>query len=766
MKIRLILVFFMMFFTSYVCAAKDNLITMVNVKGLHNVKLGKVLSVISLEKGKSYSAQAAKKDIGAITELKCFDNIEVRYDKSKGMLTFVVTEKPYIDDIVFKGNLWFSKNKLRNVSLFKQKDYYDSSKLEEAKKKILDLYSDKGYIKCKVECYPTIDSVTNKMTITFLVTEGNKVVIGKINIKGNKFLKNKRFLKLMKKTKVNEVFKEESFKNDLDAVSSFYLNNGFMDYKFVSSSIAYDKTQTKMLLTLNIKEGSSYKIGKVTYSGNLSFDDEKIEKLIKLKSGCVFEQDKIIETIQAMYEFYKNEGYLNVFIDQNFSKNKIDKNVVNVNFSIKENYIVHVGNIDIDGLVYTDEKFIRREFSLKSGDVLALNKVRRGVEKIHNLGFVEGAVCRPIPTSETSDIMDLFLSVTESVGANVNLMLGASAFDINALSGGLQFQHLNLFGRGQRGTLSGELSKRNKGAELEWSEPWFLNKNLLLSGGASIEDARKDHASIEDAYSDQRISAYGKVGHRLTEYTALSLGFKVENIKIYGISKAAAEADVDVKESESTATSLKKLDSLTTSVFVEGSRDSRNDFFDPSKGNKTIFVSQIATTAFGGDISFIKGTAKSTWYFPTVWKFVLSINLEGMAIWPYANQEQIPIYERFTMRGNNTVRGYKETGEIGPDGGGTVKGILNVEYKCPLAAPDGKTFVQGFIFGDIGGIWNDFKSTNFEVGKKLENLHFSLGFGLKVATPIAPIKFEWGWGFNHIKPEDNKFLLGFSMALP
>jgi outer membrane protein assembly factor BamA len=125
MKIRLALLFFMMFFVSCVCVAGNSIIKKVEVEGLHNVKSRKVLSVIELKRGKSYSVDAAREDVSAITALEYFDDVEVRYDESRRALIFAVTEKPYIEHIIFKGISEFSASKLKSTSLLKEKNYYD-----------------------------------------------------------------------------------------------------------------------------------------------------------------------------------------------------------------------------------------------------------------------------------------------------------------------------------------------------------------------------------------------------------------------------------------------------------------------------------------------------------------------------------------------------------------------------------------------------------------------------------------------------------------
>ena len=715
--------------------ADSGVVSQVVVDGLQNVKSRNVLSAVTLKKGKPYSADTARDDVRSILELGFFDNVEVRFDKVSGVLTYAVNEKPYIEKINFKGNKEFSEGKLKSQSTLKEKDYYDLSKFEETKTKIINYYKDRGFADCSFDVYPTVNSDSNKMTINFLITEGNKIVIGDVAIEGVISFKAKKVLKLMK-TKAKKIFKEETYQLDLKNIEVFYKNNGFMDYLFVASSTTYNPERTKMFITLNISEGVKYALGDISYAGNDAVDDKQMKKIIKIKKGDTFSQGKIYETMQGVYEAYSDRGYLHSVVTPEF--NKGDKvGVVDVDFSITENSLVYVGNIYIDGLVSTKEKVIRREILLKGGQVLAANKVRRSMERIFNLGFIESAEPQILPTG-SPDIMDLVFNITE--GKPGMITAGAGYSSVDYFVGSLQFQHMNLFGLGQRLNLLWEFGARRQNYEIDWTEPWIFNKNASLTLSAYNILRVRDYSTTSDAYKENRIGAAVRVGPRVSDRIGLLFGYSYEHVRLYDI-------DNGVRSDIEAATDLSK--DRTSSIMSQITYDTRDYVFDPSKGNRQLANIQLAGGPMGGNVNFVKGIAKSSWFFPTFWRFVLSFNINAGIITPYGGQDTVPIYEKFYVGGADTVRGYKYRTEIGPTDGGTVMTVLNVEYKFPIVSEKGRTILQGAFFYDIGGTWADPEDIDFSLGTGVNNLRSGVGFGIRFATPVFPLRLDWGYGLNH-----------------
>ncbi|GMO64847.1 MAG: outer membrane protein assembly factor BamA [Endomicrobiia bacterium] len=731
MKIRYIfvLIFIFMFFSVH-SYADSYVVSNVLISGLRNASLKSVLSVVSLKKGERYSKYQARKDVASIVGLGYFNDVKFHFNKQSRSLVFEVSEDPFIERVVFRGNSEFSTRKLKSVSTLKEKDYYNFSKLEETKKNISTLYVNKGYVDCKIEVYPTVNVETNKMTLTFLITENNKIIIGDIKIDGVVYFKEKEILKVMK-TKFKKVFKEDIYQMDLKSIEKFYKNNGFIDYQFISLTTKYNDTKTEMFITLNINEGNRYKIDSVTYDGNFIVDDKQMKKVIRVKNGEIFDQYKVEEAVDRIRKSYFNKGYLKVVVKPCFNKKDIS-GTVDLNFLVEENEVFYLGNIYINGLLSTKDKVIRREILLKPGNVLMIKKLLRSIERIYNLGFIENVEYNELPT-EVFNIFDLEFYVTENAKkSNFNAGLGYSASEsFKSIVGLVQLQHMNIFGLGQKLNLFCELGKGRQNYEIDWTEPWIFDRNMSLGLNVYKRDdiryRKNDNNDWESEVSKEKIMENDKrtgfkvnLGPRISELVSLSFGYKYENVDFRSIEKEKGKI---------------------SSVFSNFLYDSRNYVFDPSKGNLQSVTLQVASDVLGGNKNFIRGTVDSKWFFPTFWRFVLSANLRVGLVTSYGN-ESVPIYERFYIGGADTIRGY-DRDEIKFCMGGKLMGIINVEYRFPIISQSDRTVVQGFLFYDIGGLWER-KGT----GRKL---YQSVGFGVRLPIPMFPIKFDCAYGLNQTK---------------
>jgi len=719
-----------------VCAFADtDKITSIKIDGLQNVKEKTVTSAIGHKKGAEYTDDQARIDVRAILDLGSFENVDFNFSRESGVLTYTVTEKPYIVTINFKGNKQFSAGKLKSESTLKEKQFFDSAKLDETKSKIISLYKDAGFADVTIEAYPTTDPATNMMTINFLITENNKIVVGGIKIDGASAFTEKKIIGQMK-TSVNKVFKDDVFKTDLATIESFYKDSGFMNYKLLNSTVTFNDDRTKMLITLSISEGAKYTIGNIAFDGNEALSDSEISKVIKINKGDLFQQSKITETMQALYALYSNRGYLHASITPSFSGDSKD-GVVNISFAIQENSVVYVGNVYIEGLVTTKDKVIRRELLLKHGDVMSADKVRRSVEKLYNLGFLDSAEPQILNT-QSPDAMDLVFNITE--GKPGMITAGAGYSSVDQFVGSIQFQHMNLFGLGQKLNLLWEFGAIRQNYEVDWTEPWIFNKNASLTLSAYNIQRLMDYANVTSAYKENRTGASVTVGPRISDKIGLSFGYKYEYVTLTDI-------DPSVLSDIEAATDLSR--SATSSILAQFTYDTRDYVFDPSRGSRQLLALQFAGGPLGGQVNYLKGTVKSTWFFPTIWKLVLSVNVNAAMIGAYGGQADVPLYEKFYIGGADTVRGYDYMTQIGPANGGTVMAVANIEYKFPIVSDKGKTILQGAFFYDIGGTWDGTSNINLSLGTGETNLRSGVGFGIRFATPVFPLRLDWGYGLNH-----------------
>ena len=992
-------------------------------EGLQNVKPKTVRSEIQLKKGKVYATSLAREDLRTILGLGYFEDASLSVDKENKIVKFKVVEKPYIKNIVFKGNKQFSAGKLKGEATVKEKDFYNFVELEETKRKILTLYKDKGYADCQMEVYPTTDEDTNTMTITFLITENNKVLIGDLFVEGVRSFKNKKIKKLAK-TKKKKVFKEETLKNDIVSIKKFYMNHGFMDFSADEPEITYNRERTKMFVTVRINEGTRYKMGDIGFEGNYVISSKDLLKHSTIKRNEIFNQDKVLDLLNKVYDDYSDKGYLHSYIAPDFSKsndnlmqqemgskkspkeiiiqedidyidlqvdtnvnrfltdkkikklnrklertkyktrnrenevlnqnakeqdiknkiadvqqqieyrdyndlnekkikklekkktklekkltkahkelekrekkvatqkykeqlvqidideinqkvdtrcdflltekdvkklekkkaklekklakaekekqkliikeekkvkkqeaklekqntkedkvqakldtvndqikdvknviiaeeeamedvidvngndviekslrdkklkklqkkkikleNKIAKyerkkvieNIVNVDFNIQENNLVYVGDIYVDGLTRTKDNTIRREILLRPGDVFSSGKVRRSMEKIYNLGFIDGAEPNIAPTGQP-DIMNLAFNITE--GKPGMITAGAGYSSVDKFVGSIQLQHMNLFGRAQKLNLLWEFGARRQNYEIDWTEPWFLGKAMSLGLSLYNIERLRDYHNTSDAYREGRVGGSVSISPRVDDKISLLFGYTYEHVRIF---------DIDDDELEQEILNDPDLaKDRTSSVRAQIVYDTRDYIYDASRGVRYSYGINVAGGPFGGNVNYVRNSLRGTWFFPTFWKFVLSININTGWIESYGESSDVPLYEKYYVGGADTIRGYKYRTEVGPYNGGKVMAVANVEYKFPIVQENKRTILQGAFFYDIGGTWKDINHINFCFGTDNDEtnsyyLKSGVGFGIRFATPVFPLRLDWGYGLNHKRGED------------
>ncbi|MDD5628839.1 MAG: BamA/TamA family outer membrane protein [Elusimicrobia bacterium] len=170
-----------------------------------------------------------------------------------------------------------------------------------------------------------------------------------------------------------------------------------------------------------------------------------------------------------------------------------------------------------------------------------------------------------------------------------------------------------------------------------------------------------------------------------------------------------------------------------------------------------------------GDVHFIKPwvTDAAYWTLGTLgdedWPVVLGASNRVSYVSQFGETKEVPVFERFFIGGQDTLRGYNATGEAGFPTGGKVYDILNIELGVPLARERKKSIVKIVAFFDMGGSWDRVKDISARVGSGLRDLKTDAGIGIRFVTPAFPIRLDWGYGFNH-RPGERLYQINFGMG--
>ncbi|MBK8574169.1 MAG: outer membrane protein assembly factor BamA [Elusimicrobia bacterium] len=633
---------------------------------------------------------------------------------------------------------------------------YDRFKAAQDVSKILSVYHDEGYLEAQAESYTSLDSRTNKVILTYFLTDGQRVTIKDVMVEGAQAFSIGAVQKKLKNTKKKKVFKEDTFNDDVALLVEAYRNKGFLEVTVDSRRRVFTPDHDKVTLFLVINEGRRYTVGSFSFEGALLYTNAELRKAVTLVPGKLYEQSKLDESLRNLQDLYANKGYLRAEVTPETRTKPLDegRGTVDLLFSVVESSVVYVDRIYVDGNTYTKEKVIRREVLLTSGDVFSAVKMRRTVEKLYNLGFLED-VQVDVQQPRSPERADVVFSVKE--GKPGVLSAGAGFSSLDGLVGTLQVQHTNIFGLGQRVNVMWEFGKKRQNYELGWTEPWFLNKPM--SFGVDVFDTVRTLPFQGDtfAYKKGNRGLGIRLGPRLSDQLSLIENYNYERVRVFDIQPAFIPDGV-----KPAAEVIPPSDDIKSAVTTGVVWETRDYVFDATRGGRHSATLEYAGGPLGGDLNYYKPELSVARYFPTFWKFVFTLSARGAFIKNLRKTEQpVAFSELFRIGGVDTVRGY-QSGEVGVDGG-RVYTVFNGEYKFPIVQENKRTILQGALFADLGGCWSSLHTVNMGVGSQPNEMKAGVGFGIRFKTPVFPIRLDWGWALNRT-PDQPKSQFYFTIG--
>jgi len=268
---------------------------------------------------------------------------------------------------------------------------------------------------------------------------------------------------------------------------------------------------------------------------------------------------------------------------------------------------------------------------------------------------------------------------------------------------------------------------------VSWTDPWIFDFPVLF-GFEVYREQHDRYGSSGYGYDETRTGGSLRLGKEITDELTTGLKYNLEEVKIGNIPDNATE-DL-LKEQGSNWISR-----ATWNIGY----DMRDNRFSPTKGYDIGLSLENAGGMLGGDKDFLKGFLHGGIYYSVITDVVLAVNGRVGLADSYGNSDEIPIYERYFAGGATTIRGYKQRG-VGPRDAGTGSAlggesvvIGNAEVNFPIY----KKLIKGAVFYDVGNVWEKYDGIFKQGGYKA-----GTGVGLRVKTPIGPVKLDYGYPLN------------------
>jgi outer membrane protein insertion porin family len=440
-------------------------------------------------------------------------------------------------------------------------------------------------------------------------------------------------------------------------------------------------------------------------------------------------------------DHYAEKGYAFADVEPALRKNAEDLRM-DVTIRISKGNLVHVNRVNIKGNTRTRDRVIRREIQVQEGGILDASAVRKSSERLQRLNYFDEVSVTPEPTVQ-ENIMDIVVELKEKPTGTFSIGAGYSSVDNLMFMS--QISENNFLGKGQRLSLQANLSSSSTQYNLSFTEPRLNDTKLLF--GYDLYNWTREY----DDYTKNSTGGSLRFAYPIWEKWHLGWGYGFDDTKLTDVLPTAS---LGIRES---------LDIETTSYVRLGlTRDTRNRYIDPSQGSLSSLSVKHAGMFLGGDSSFTKYEASSSWYYP-LWKETV-FHVKGSLGYVIENEDRkLPVYEKFYLGGMSTIRGF-DNGKISPVEanelggydrvGGTKMWYANFEYIFPLFKEAG---LKGLIFFDTGNVYRD--SENWS----LDDLRYSVGLGFRWLSPMGPLRLEWGYNLDP-KEGEKQGLWDFSIG--
>ncbi|MFH1709735.1 MAG: POTRA domain-containing protein [bacterium] len=525
-------------------------------------------------------------------------------------------------------------------------------------------------------------------------------IVTAIEIIGNKKLTESEIVDVVF-SRIGDVLIEEKVSSDVKAI---YAMGYFED---VSASFESYAKGTRIIF--NVIENPV--LAAILFEGNSRFKPNELSSLMKTRPRELLNFKTLQEDIQTINDFYKTKGYIIA---------RVADVVTDPKTSILKIKIIEgiIESIALDGNQATRDHVILRELDTKPGDVLNEKSLAKDLRRVFNLGFFSELNPNFEPGSSPEKII-LVLKIKEAKTNTINF--GGGYGEREGWFGFVDTSLNNLLGTGHGTMVRAQWGSTLTTYQFKYYYPWFMTD---FFGARTSMTYRVWNTAGPDIYGNEVRDAL-----RLGWDASLSMPFK----EYFSHSLSFGSETVTPREDSTVTNAVTFEPYVSDFVGYSISYDTRDFWMNPTEGKfYTVSIRKgwkktSATTNYtklGLDLNeFLKVGANQ----------VVALHMSTGA-----GYGDIPLGELYWCGGANTVRGYFPSEAVL----GVSKLIFNMEYRYTF-----NEMFQGVAFYDFGNAWGEVTGGSAVGGAPDFSKFLSgRGFGLRLNTPLGPIRLDYGIG--------------------
>jgi len=729
----------------------------IRIRGLERIAEGTVLNYLPVSPGDDLDSDEAADAVEALYDTGFFEDVRLLRDDDT--LVVEVVERPAIARIEFNGNDEISDEDLREALAgagLGQGQSFDRSLLAIIERELEQQYFALGHYDVSVSS--TVSPLPrNRVALRLDIREGEPAAVQEIALVGNENFDDDTLREQFQMgprpwwalLSNRDRYSRARLTGDLESLRAFYRDRGYINFEIVSTQVAITPDRQRIHITVNVNEGSSYRIGEVDLAGELIFGESEMRELIELESGETYSETAVTRSVEALREKLGERGY--AFANVNPVPDIDDESgVVGITFFVDPADRVYVRRINISGNERTRDEVVRRELLQLEGASLSTSELRESEQRLGRLGFFGDVNVETARVPGSNDQVDVNVDVTERLSGSLQAGIGFGSDQGLILNLGVSQD--NVFGTGDRAEFVANNNRFDTLYRLS-----YLERDYTLSG----IDRRYSLSFRETDASEADISDFG-----LERLTA-SYGFRIpwSRNETVGADLEVDDITLDLR-SDATEVQREFVDrngdrNQTLRTNLTWIRDTRNRAIFPDSGARQQANLEIAVP--GSDLEFFRATYEQSRFFALTDAFTLA--LDGSLAWgdAYGDGDSLPFFENFFAGGIRSVRGF-EGNSLGPRDenddplGGNVRALASAELRFPLPGDAASDNLRIATFVDAGQVWDE-----SEESISPADVRYAAGAGVVWFSPLGPLTISVAQPLN-ADSDDETEIFQFSLG--
>jgi len=657
--------------------------------------------------------------------------LEESYDPQDNMVALDLTVANFGQVRVEVGGFKIPREQLGRLLPVLSGEGLRAELLEEGALNLREYLEERGYPEAGVTIHEDQEASGVRL-LRYEIDRGRRTTVGEIRFQGFRAFSSAELLGAIQIQPARFLRKStysiSKLDSDVESLQARYRAAGYLSATVVPL-IESPGREDRLRITFECSEGPQAKVRSVRIQANRATGSsglpEKAQKSLagrlRLREGKPYSPYFAEQDRQTILAVYNDEGFLQPAVSYRATGPDAD-DAYEVEFEIREGVQSLVDSIVVVGAENTRESVIEKRLKVKQDEALSLGRMLETQQALYNTGVFD--LVRVMPQNPESSAAYQNVIVRLQEARPITLRYGIGYQEREKVRGLVELSHLNIFGMGRRADLRFRGSAIEQAGAISVQQPQirFLPVDSYFVFSGSFKK--------EVSFDVRRFDMTYQYGHQINDHTWGLGRYTFTNVRPSDVPPDLAR--------EETPRNL----STVSAIYLN---DTRDNYIDPERGffNSTdvSFTSKLRAQNLASG-NYVSLFTQNMYYRKLAGDIVMAAIFRFGIKESVSGDPGIPISERFFAGGGSTLRGFATdmAGPLDPNNepvGGNALLIGNLELRVPLVSR-----LQAVAFYDVGNVFS-----------RVNNMHLSdfshtAGMGLRVRTPLGPIRLDYGYNLN------------------